>query len=995
MYPDIPKEPLNLTPSQQLQLFEVGDKVFVRNDASKYFTDITDLMYDMIEKWVTIVEIKTIEETYGGNSSYIPVEHNKNDLLITCKLEQSNYTFWWYYKCLYTDKKIEPNYKSKNKANRSINEGSIHPNYKWNYIFIKFNNKKEYDDAFNKLNMFNDSISHMYFNHIQLLEEGPIYIRYSMYGDTLVYAGYSLLSDLDGIYNKGSYEKIFDYNDVKMGLLEQIKNKGVYIVKPSYEPKGKIIRESKILENQENRKLFHKDYSYNCIVINVRYKKDAIFLSQYLIDKYNMDKLEYFLLDYPYNEIYNKYLRLYINNYNKLDYSKGDIDVLERSSKTLNFTYDNVYTVDDVKNGLIENILKFGIPFLPSYKPKNKIIRESYKRKYYDYVCIYAKNHNEVIDIQQQLFKNGYGWGDNCVKSLKYNDSHINSLIYCIDKSDVLYILNGSNDKEENFYELVNVHKLYPHLFKYEELDKYISLLKLGISSPSYEPKQKIIRENINNYPYDYIIIELKDLNDYKNFTENIKKTFLSRDDNYSFIISKLVNEPIFLSFKIKNNKIIFDGWSRMTYLPNFISDFNGNYERIFTPLDVQNGLFNKIINTGKYVNEPNYEPKSKVIRENFNIDYPYDTVVIGIYNKKDLDDFMKYSPNARFKEYIYECIIDDINNIDYYIRFSFNNDNELSLDYASISFLNSNRIRFKYEKVFTVEDLKNGLLDNIIKYGTSTLIPNYKPKQKIVREDMITKLNDFLLEKSSLTALGVPNEVMKSIQSDLAIPSDAKWNRIRLKKDIINIIDNEKTLIIQIGLDAIDVLVSYGEQQNKQYFIDSYVLEEDTDWGGGYNKLPRKNVSKNQFLITIEPKKMLYHLQDDFSIKKEHHRKILKKEKSFDEFTNNFKKDFLKNFDSILRRIVGQNFKDAKDDVLDKARKIEIENKMMISGLDNPLKGANSLTILDEMIYQFEDEYSNYFDERLDIQEMSELFTRDKVMTAFMYFIYVGRIMN
>lgn len=859
MYPDIPNYPielLDLTPLQQRESFKVGDKVFVRNDVTDYFTDIVDDMLDMIGKWITITEISTVKQLYGGTTNtYITVDHNENDLVLTCG------TYHWYYKCFYTDKYIKPNYKPKYKPNRSINEGSIHPNYKWNIIFIKFDNKKEYNEAYNKLNMFNDSISRMYNAHIDLLKEGPIYIRYSMYGDTLVYGGYSLLSDLDGIYNKGSYEKIFDYNDVKMGLLEQIKNKGVYINKPSYEPKGKIIR-------------------------------------------------------------------------------------------------------------------------------------ESYKRKYYDYVCIYAKNHNEVIDIQQQLFKNGYGWGDNCVKSLKYNDSHINSLIYCIDRSDVLYILNGSNDKEEKFYELVNVHKLYPHLFKYEELDKYISLLKLGIPSPSYEPKQKIIRENINNYPYDYIIIELKDLNDYKNFAENIKKTFLSREDNYSFIKTRLEIEPIFLSFRIKNKKITFDGWSRLTYLPNFISDFNGNYERIFTPLDVQNGLFNKIINTGKYENEPNYEPKSKIIRENFNIDYPYKTVVIGIYNEKDLDDFMKYSPNAMFKEEVYYVIADRINNTKYYIRFSLY-DNELTLDYGTMSYLNSNSILFKYEKVFTVEDLKNGLLDNIIKYGTSTLIPNYKPKQKIVREDMITKLNDFLLEKSSLTALGVPNEVMKSIQSDLAIPSDAKWNRIRLKKDIINIIDNEKTLIIQIGLDAIDVLVSYGEQQNKQYFIDSYVLEEDTDWGGGYNKLPRKNVSKNQFLITIEPKKMLYHLQDDFSIKKEHHRKILKKEKSFDEFTNNFKKDFLKNFDSILRRIVGQNFKDAKDDVLDKARKIEIENKMMISGLDNPLKGANSLTILDEMIYQFEDEYSNYFDERLDIQEMSELFTRDKVMTAFMYFIYVGRIMN
>jgi len=73
----------------------------------------------------------------------------------------------------------------------------------------------------------------------------------------------------------------------------------------------------------------------------------------------------------------------------------------------------------------------------------------------------------------------------------------------------------------------------------------------------------------------------------------------------------------------------------------------------------------------------------------------------------------------------------------------------------------------------------------------------------------------------------------------------------------------------------------------------------------------------------------------------------------------------------------------------------VEKENKMIISGLDNPLKGPNSLSIMDEFIYQFEEEYSKFFDERLDIQELCDLFTREKVLTSFMLYVYSGKIIT
>ena len=390
-------------------------------------------------------------------------------------------------------------------------------------------------------------------------------------------------------------------------------------------------------------------------------------------------------------------------------------------------------------------------------------------------------------------------------------------------------------------------------------------------------------------------------------------------------------------------------------------------------------------------------------------------------YFKKYRDLIIKFNNNYKSVKYVTDFFYDKIN-IDNslskdvfidvlsdthynpaYIRYR-PETNKIS--YGDISYLDSSDYN-KIEKLFSLEDIKSGLIKNLILIGQNT--PNYKPKNiertlEQKNNESMKKLKNFLsfdtnesllLEKSSLTTLGVHREVMQSIQRDLAIPADAKWDRINLKSETENILQNQqKELILQIATDAIKIFVSYPDNEEQIYFIDSYIMKDD-GWSGEYFKQKRQFTTKTQLFYHIEPRTLLYRLKSDFSLKNQPNRNVDKKEKEFDKFTMTFKKDFLEKFDNILKRIVGNKFDDAKKEIRDKAKQIELENQMMISGLDDPLEGHNSLTILDEFLYQFEDEYSNFFDERIELQELCDYFSREKVMTSFMYFIYTGKIIT
>jgi len=122
----------------------------------------------------------------------------------------------------------------------------------------------------------------------------------------------------------------------------------------------------------------------------------------------------------------------------------------------------------------------------------------------------------------------------------------------------------------------------------------------------------------------------------------------------------------------------------------------------------------------------------------------------------------------------------------------------------------------------------------------------------------MKTSLKDFLLleEVSSLTILGVPKEVMQPIQRDFAIPENAEWDRLPLKRDVEYLMKKgDKCLILQIAIDSVKVFVSHPLHDENSYIIDRYLLDEDAGWSGEYTKIKRESVSLTQLLSEVEPK--------------------------------------------------------------------------------------------------------------------------------------------
>ena len=267
----------------------------------------------------------------------------------------------------------------------------------------------------------------------------------------------------------------------------------------------------------------------------------------------------------------------------------------------------------------------------------------------------------------------------------------------------------------------------------------------------------------------------------------------------------------------------------------------------------------------------------------------------------------------------------------------------------------------------------------------------------------MITKFNNFIkmnesliLEKSSLTSMGVPHEVMRPVQKDFSLESDSTWTKLNRKSEVDSVLKEVgNNLIIQIAMDSITVFATYESFGDVEYFMDTYTQEDESEWGGGYIKQERETVSRTFILSLIESGALIYKLDGGFSVKKQPERRVQKQEAEFETFTTNFKEDFLKNFNNIIRRIVGKRYDKAKGDIIDKAKQIERDSKMIIYGLDNPLEGPNGMTILDEFIGNFEEEYSEFFGEHVDIMEISEHFTREKMLRSFMFYIYTGRVIK
>ena len=276
------------------------------------------------------------------------------------------------------------------------------------------------------------------------------------------------------------------------------------------------------------------------------------------------------------------------------------------------------------------------------------------------------------------------------------------------------------------------------------------------------------------------------------------------------------------------------------------------------------------------------------------------------------------------------------------------------------------------------------------------------------------------LFEKTSLINIGVPHKVMKSIQKDYAISDDAQWGNIKYKKDITTLFHNKKdNLIISVCENKIVILFSY----DKEFYIENYSIISDDFGNEKWTKGNRIKTTLIDIVKGVDRGCKSYKLISgtwlhEFS----NVRKIRKSENDFDSITNNFKKDFAKNFTNIVKRLYGRkaniissiivnHLKNVKQNLtndqireilylnVDRAKQSDIlKNKQQEKDpykLYNDIIRADSLTIFNEYLIRFEDEYSDKYKEYLNVPIMIERWSRDKIMTAFMIFLYTEKLID
>lgn len=280
----------------------------------------------------------------------------------------------------------------------------------------------------------------------------------------------------------------------------------------------------------------------------------------------------------------------------------------------------------------------------------------------------------------------------------------------------------------------------------------------------------------------------------------------------------------------------------------------------------------------------------------------------------------------------------------------------------------------------------------------------------------MIINFSHYILEKSSLTVLGVPNEVMKDIQINYEIPSDFEWEKIKYKKDLHNELKkDENAIFILISNNRIIVITN----KNKTYTEQKYTYD-DSGWGG-YDIGDITNKTYSQIIKYIPHKVLMYKYKTDkFQTIPKSKRNLQKELKDFDETTEDFKIYTIRYFNKIIRKIYGKkhdevmkkiasNMSNMKsgmntDDLLtflnDNKKLAEMAKEYQVAKQNDDIlrlsqleKQYNSLTIFDEYLIKFEVAYSEKFNYRITLKSMIDSFGLMQTQTAFLYFLYTGKV--
>jgi len=276
------------------------------------------------------------------------------------------------------------------------------------------------------------------------------------------------------------------------------------------------------------------------------------------------------------------------------------------------------------------------------------------------------------------------------------------------------------------------------------------------------------------------------------------------------------------------------------------------------------------------------------------------------------------------------------------------------------------------------------------------------------------------LFEKSSLTYLGVPNDVMVDIQKQFALPDDVQWQELTYKKDLRTELRKGDNLFVTISENNINVIFLV----KNELYIDVYNFYQEDDMGDEYwDKDDRIQSTITDINKMIPRNAKIYKLlSNNWSYEGRAKRRLKTSSIEFDDFTVKFKKEFADNFTRIIKKLYSKHseviqkliirtlitqskdisHEEAKEILslnIDKAKQSDFYRKQ--SQDKDPFKlqlnyiRDNSLTIFNEFLIIFEDKMTEKYGEYLNIPELCKKYGRDKIMTAFAYYLYSGKIME
>ena len=473
-----------------------------------------------------------------------------------------------------------------NRLNESLNDKYPFPN-----IIIAIHNVDELKKAMPYLNKYISPYSNLY-KDVEFSFERPRYIRLLNSGHYIVATYGSLYRMEDSDFNY-KYEKLFSVEDLKNGLLDNIKRHGTSAI-PNYKPKNF----NRTLESL-NEGVFHEDYPYNSVAIEIKTQDelDEIYHILNLEDMSMYDSVLTYLKRYTI-----PYLRLYVdgNNTDNIKLSCGTASEIERLSRNLGYTYEKLFTLKDVQEGLINSIKRYG-KFMknPTYTPKkfDRTLEQSSLVESIKPIKQYPYRFRTEEEFEKKF---GGGWKKDIV--FTWNSPNMDYLF----GKDYPYFIDKNVESDDDLP--------YIDAAPFSEREWMISWDMLTPNKPkvpNYKPR-KFDRtlESINTSDIRYIPVKVEDqeeLNRLLSMLATISPQFVRRDYFYG------LEYPNWIFVDLEKDNDIYQAarkWntrSKEEAVINYVANTDNCFKRIFTIKELSS--VKSYILTGSGI-VPSYAPK-------------------------------------------------------------------------------------------------------------------------------------------------------------------------------------------------------------------------------------------------------------------------------------------------------------------------------------------------------------------------------------------------